>query len=1047
MNSHFRLSAVHGVMYTNGNVCFSPDGHTLVSPVNNYLSCIDFHRHRGNHSHAVSNSNIMCFDLSADGDLAIAIGSRGLGFFYSLSAQVVIDTISFPPNCDISCVKFSPCGKYIALGLESTLQVYNAPTTRTVSFHGCSRIENIHSALTLPIVHIDWSPDSEHILIGGRDARMKIFPRVIVNKLQRKGFAKSANNLVGHRGAVLGAFFMGRTDGAASLLASAFKPPVAPTAATAAEAGFVETTEPGLPSVAPVAETKELSADEKREMLDLQNKHDADGTRYIVSISVDNAVLIWERTETTRQELLQGIASSRLNALVNGNKKKSKPSRDAENDGTDEEEESSSYDVDEEENMPETFLERQKKDILSKKGVRVSTQNDLNLPPVLRYAYEIKTRHLLQHKGAVSVADYHKDRSLLVIGYTSGIFAVHSAAASDCALVHLLSISAQTLTACRFSPSGNHIAFGSAHLKQLLVWDWKGENYLLKEQSHYYDITTTAITADGQCIISGGDDGKVKVWRADSGQCFVTFNDHTAGITGIACSNATNAFFTASKDGTVRGFDLVRFRNFRVFTPAERSQLSCIAVDPSGEVLAVGSSRNSTITLFSVQTGRIIDELKGHEGPVTSVAFHPNGTTLVSGSLDKTLIIWSIFGGSSGGTTAEGGDRLDGSGEVVNLNTEVLSVAYSYNGRRMAVLTMNGEITVYDAMVAGEPQIITAFKTTFDATGGWTTGGVGPNSANNSARFSTIAFSPDGDKVLAAGDSKWMVLYHATQGFVIKKWPVTINMDVEGVEEQYKWRNQSEGGNLNEIDVSEDDVHLRQRNLIEMPGAKNKHFVTSGKRNVLLAARTMHVSFSAHGREFVAATTDGLQVYSLDVHRPRFVPLQLRDGLTAATVRQYLDNKSYVQALVGSLLLQDTDLGVEILRSAPKESIPVCLGAIPTVAFPTLVRWVANEIETSRYLEKSMLWAQAIALHSNEPLLGFTGGSLVNRDRRAEDASGDVGVGSSNSAFGGSGDLMSALKMLHRSLQRHQQLAALAHDNCFSLKFLRKQTARTPSSK
>eukprot|EP00658_Telonema_sp_P-2_P022860 TRINITY_DN19154_c0_g1_i2.p1 TRINITY_DN19154_c0_g1~~TRINITY_DN19154_c0_g1_i2.p1 ORF type:complete len:433 (+),score=105.41 TRINITY_DN19154_c0_g1_i2:151-1299(+) len=364
--------------------------------------------------------------------------------------------------------------------------------------------------------------------------------------------------------------------------------------------------------------------------------------------------------------------------------------------------------------------------------------------------------------------------------------------------------------------------------------------------------------------------------------------------------------------------------------------------------------------------------------------------------------------------------------------------------------TMNGEITVYDAVVAGEPQIITAFKTTFDATGGWTSSGVGPNSANSSARFSTIAFSPDGDKVLAAGESKWMVLYHATQGFVMKKWPVTINADVEGVEEQYKWRNQSEGGNLNEIDVSEDDVHLRQRNLIEMPGSKSKHFVTSGKRNVSLSARTMHVSFSAHGREFVAATTDGLQVYSLDVHRPRFVPLQLRDGLTATTVRQYLDDKSYVQALIGALLLQDFDLGVEVLRSAPKESIPVCLSSIPTVAFPTLVRWVSKEIESSRYLEKSMLWAQSITLHSNEPLLGFTGGSLVNRDRRAEDASGDVGVskapGSASASLGGSGDLMSALKQLHRALQRHQQLAALTHDNYFTLKFLKKQTTRTPIS-
>lgn len=116
MQTGFQLASVHGMLYTGGNVVFGPDGTTLYSPVNNYLSATVL-QGEGHQSLLCSNSSIQCFDVSSDGDLVIAIGHRGLGFFYSLSARVVLDTISFPPTCSIQCVKFSPCSKYVALGL------------------------------------------------------------------------------------------------------------------------------------------------------------------------------------------------------------------------------------------------------------------------------------------------------------------------------------------------------------------------------------------------------------------------------------------------------------------------------------------------------------------------------------------------------------------------------------------------------------------------------------------------------------------------------------------------------------------------------------------------------------------------------------------------------------------------------------------------------------------------------------------------------------------------------------------------------------------
>lgn len=48
---------------------------------------------------------------------------------------------------------------------------------------------------------------------------------------------------------------------------------------------------------------------------------------------------------------------------------------------------------------------------------------------------------------------------------------------------------------------------------------------ILKQQSHKADIVTSVYSPDGSILATGSVDGKVKVWDARSGQCFVTFGD------------------------------------------------------------------------------------------------------------------------------------------------------------------------------------------------------------------------------------------------------------------------------------------------------------------------------------------------------------------------------------------------------------------------------------------------------------------------------------------------------------------------------------------
>ena len=75
--------------------------------------------------------------------------------------------------------------------------------------------------------------------------------------------------------------------------------------------------------------------------------------------------------------------------------------------------------------------------------------------------------------------------------------------------LHMLSMSRQSINAAAFSLQGNWIALGCAALGQLLVWEWRSESYVLKQQGHHYDVSTVAFSPDGAYIATGADDSKV----------------------------------------------------------------------------------------------------------------------------------------------------------------------------------------------------------------------------------------------------------------------------------------------------------------------------------------------------------------------------------------------------------------------------------------------------------------------------------------------------------------------------------------------------------
>lgn len=88
--------------------------------------------------------------------------------------------------------------------------------------------------------------------------------------------------------------------------------------------------------------------------------------------------------------------------------------------------------------------------------------------------------------------------------------------------------------------------------------NFSGETYVMKQQGHANNMSCVAYSADGQYIATGGADGKLKLWNVLSGFCFITFEEHTAPITGVTFSYNKKFVISSSLDGTVRAYDITR---------------------------------------------------------------------------------------------------------------------------------------------------------------------------------------------------------------------------------------------------------------------------------------------------------------------------------------------------------------------------------------------------------------------------------------------------------------------------------------------------------
>lgn len=196
-----------------------------------------------------------------------------------------------------------------------------------------------------------------------------------------------------------------------------------------------------------------------------------------------------------------------------------------------------------------------------------------------------------------------------------------------------------TISDLKYSPDGRYLISSSADRTFALlkvknglpversggVLDYIGKAFFQAFGSHKGRVNSIDISPDSSRIISGSNDGAIRLWDADREQWLHTYREHRTGVSAVRFLNGKTEVLSGAISGLVRLLNLEEGRNELVFT-GHRGAVVALDVGPQGRLYT--ASVDSSVKVWDLKSAEELDSID-----LRGVTDLPQALTIVGDSL------------------------------------------------------------------------------------------------------------------------------------------------------------------------------------------------------------------------------------------------------------------------------------------------------------------------------------------------------------------------------------------------------------------------------
>ena len=320
-------------------------------------------------------------------------------------------------------------------------------------------------------------------------------------------------------------------------------------------------------------------------------------------------------------------------------------------------------------------------------------------------------------------------------------------------------------------------------------------------KGHLRKVTSVAYAPGGKTLITGSEDGHTIIWDASTGEALTLLKSDIGPVTSVAYAPDGKTLATGFERWDTGTYHGVNTSNVVIIWDAKTGKrltelkghigpVTSVAYAPDGKTLVTGS-RDNTAIIWDAKTGVALTTLTGHTNAVYSVSYAPDGKTLVTGSRDETAIIWDAKTGKAL-TTLTGHTR------------DIRSVAYAPDSKTLVTGSSDNTAIIWDAKTGkalttleGHIRDVNSVSYAPDgktlATGAGSRFGSSPGDIaiiwdaktgkalatlkGHAEGVNSVAYSPDGKRLVTGSDDKLAKIWDASTGRAL----TTLKGHTEGV--------------------------------------------------------------------------------------------------------------------------------------------------------------------------------------------------------------------------------------------------------------------------